>query len=90
MWLHKTVDSILWILDRPAKDTGYLLGLPNDTITKQLKELGLRQSERDTVIRAAFATAFDSTWINIWLLRCTATNEILGPWDQRQPAMNDE
>jgi ribonuclease HI len=83
-------EAAYWAVpDRPANDTGYLLGLPDGTITKQLKELGLRQPERDTVIRAASAAALDATWANIWLPRCATTNEILGPWDQRQPVIQD-
>ena len=76
--------------DEPAKDTGYLLDLSDAATTKTLKELGLRQSERDTVIRAASATALELTWANIWLPRCKPTNEILGPWDQRQLVINEE
>jgi len=84
-------EAAYWAVpDKPAKDTGYLLGLPDAATTKTLKELGLCRTERDTAIRAASATALDSTWANIWLPRCATTNEILGPWDQRQLVINEE
>jgi hypothetical protein len=69
--------------DQPVKDTGLLIGRPTQQKLDALKEVGLRDDERKAVVLTATRYVLEYVRQKIWLPRCKAVGEALGPWRTR-------
>ena len=81
--------------NRPISDTGLLIGRPMQTVLDDLSRKGLRYDEKQAVLQTASQHALDYARRKIWVPRCEAVEEALGPWrtratQNRQPASPGE